>query len=153
MDWLGAHQWAVWLSVAGLLAVAEMLSLDFILLMLAGGAVAGMVTSLVTGSVVIQVIVAAVVAVGLLGVLRPSLLHRLHQGPELVLGHRTLLGKQGIVTEEITDAHPGRITVLGEDWQARAYDEMTTIAPGETVDVLEIRGATAYVHPVPRLES
>ena len=28
-----------------------------------------------------------------------------------------------------------------------------SIEPGSTVEVLEIRGATAYVHPVPSIES
>lgn len=153
MGWLAEHQWAVWLCLAAVLAVAEMVSLDFILIMLAGGALAGMLTSVVTDSIVIQVVVAAVVSVGLIGLLRPSLLQRLHAGPELVLGHRQLLGKQGLVTQEISPSNPGRISVAGEDWQARPYDDLTTIAAGETVDVLEIKGATAYVHPLPRLES
>ena len=48
---------------------------------------------------------------------------------------------------------PGRIRLAGEIWSAAPYDEDLTIAPGETVEVFEIRGATAYVHPVPTLES
>ena len=40
----------------------------------------------------------------------------------------------------------------GQEWSAQPYDETLTIEPGETIEVLEIRGATAYVHPVPRLE-
>ena len=44
---------------------------------------------------------------------------------------------------------PGRIRLAGEIWSAAPYDENLTIEPGETVEVFEIRGATAYVHPVP----
>ena len=44
------------------------------------------------------------------------------------------------------------VKVTGETWTAQPYDETLTIAPGETIEVLEIRGATAYVHPIPRLE-
>ena len=38
MDWLGDHAWALWLSLAFLLAVAEIASLDLVLIMLAVGA-------------------------------------------------------------------------------------------------------------------
>jgi membrane protein implicated in regulation of membrane protease activity len=48
---------------------------------------------------------------------------------------------------------PGRIRLAGEIWSAQPYDDTVTIEPGETVDVLQIKGATALVHPVPRLES
>ena len=46
----------------------------------------------------------------------------------------------------------GRIRVGGEIWSATPYDDMTTIEAGETVEVLQIRGATALVHPIPSLE-
>ena len=44
------------------------------------------------------------------------------------------------------------VTGFGEIWSAQPYDETLTIEPGETVEVFEIRGATAYVHPIPRLD-
>ena len=47
---------------------------------------------------------------------------------------------------------PGRIKAGGEIWTALPYDENVRIAPGETVEIFEIRGATAYVHPVGTLE-
>ena len=40
-DWLGDNAWAIWLSLAFLLAVAEIMSLDLVLIMLAVGALAG----------------------------------------------------------------------------------------------------------------
>ena len=58
-----------------------------------------------------------------------------------------------MVTQEITENDHGRIKLAGEIWSAAPYDENVTIAPGETVEVLQIKGATAYVHPVPRLEN
>jgi membrane protein implicated in regulation of membrane protease activity len=48
---------------------------------------------------------------------------------------------------------PGRIRLAGEIWSAQPYDETLSIEAGETVEVFEIRGATAFVHPLPRLES
>lgn len=145
--------WQAWFGAAVLLAAAETMGTDFILLMLAIGAVAGLVTALVTGSVVIQVIAFAGVSVAMLALVRPSVVKRLHRGPDLVQGHDKLLGTQGRVTHEITGLQTGRVVLDGETWSAAPYDEHLVIAPGETVEVLEIRGATAYVHPVPQLDS
>ena len=96
---------------------------------------------------------AAAASVAMLALLRPNLVKKLHQGPELRLGHGKLVGRQGIVTEQISAFAPGRVRLSGEIWTAEPYDESLTIGPGETVEVLEIRGATAYVHPIPSLDS
>ena len=153
MDWLGDNLWAAWAGAAVLLGVAEMLSLDLVLIMVAVGAVAGMVMALVGAPVAAQVLVAAAVSVAMLGLVRPAIAKRFHGGPELTLGHGKLVGQQGLVTERITSMTPGRIKLAGEIWSAQPYDETLVIEPGETVDIMQIKGATALVHPVPRLES
>ncbi|HWM73971.1 MAG TPA: NfeD family protein [Nocardioides sp.] len=153
MDWLGDNMWAAWLGAAALLGVAEMLSLDLVLIMLAVGALAGMVLAIVGAPVGIQILVALGVSVAMLGVVRPTLAKRLHGGPDLNLGHGKLVGQRGVVTEAITENQHGRVKLAGEIWSAAPYDENVTIAAGETVEVLQIKGATAYVHAVPRLEA
>jgi membrane protein implicated in regulation of membrane protease activity len=152
MDWLRDNMWEAWLGLAILLGVAEMFSLDLILLMLAVGAIAGMVTAALSAPVVAQVLVAAAASVAMLGVVRPGLVKRFHSGPELRLGHGKLVGERGVVTEPITSVEHGRIKLAGEVWSAAPYDETITIPVGETVEVLQIRGATAFVHPVPTLD-
>ena len=153
MDWLMRHLWEAWLGLAIVLGVAEMFSLDLILIMLAVGAVAGMLTGLVGGAFILQVLVAAGASVAMLALVRPSIVKHLHTGPELSLGHGKLVGTQGIVLTDITGLATGRIKIGGEEWTALPYDETLTITAGETVEVFEIRGATAYVHPIPTLES
>jgi len=152
MDWLSDHLTAVWLGVAILLGVAELASMDLILLMLAAGALVGMLVSLGAGFAV-SAIAAAIASVACLALVRPALVKRLHTGPELSLGHGKLVGQQGRVTERITGLEAGRIKIGGEIWSALPYDESLTIEPGSTVEVLQIRGATAYVHPVASIES
>ena len=116
------------------------------------GALVGMLVSLGAGFAV-SAIAAAIASVACLALVRPALVKRLHSGPELSLGHGKLVGQQGMVTERITGLEAGRVKVGGEIWSAKPYDETLVIEPGSTVEVLEIRGATAYVHPVPSLES
>ena len=144
---------AVWLGAAILLGIAEMASLDLILAMLALGAVTGMISVLLGAGFAVSAIVAAIASVACLALVRPTLVKRLHSGPELSLGHGKLVGQQGLVTQRITGMEPGRVKVGGEIWSASPYDETIAIEPGDTVEVLEIRGATAYVHPVPSIDS
>ena len=153
MDWLMRHLSEAWLGLAIALGVAEMFSLDLIVGMLAIGALVGMVLALADVPVAIQVLGAAGASVAMLALVRPSMMKRLHSGPELELGHNKLVGTQGIVLAEMSGLSTGRIKIGGEDWSARPYDETMTIPAGETVEVLAIKGATAYVHPVARLES
>jgi len=152
MDWLRDHLTETWLALAVVLGVAEMFSLDLVLAMLATGALAGMTTSFFVDSLVVQALVAIITSVGMLAVVRPGLARKLHKGPELRLGHGKLVGTQGTVTETVAVGSPGRVRLAGDVWSAQPYDETLTIESGETVEVFEIRGATAYVHPVPRLE-
>lgn len=148
MDWLRDHLWEVWLGAAFALALAELVSLDLFLLMLAGGALAGVLTALVTDNLVVQVLVASATAVLLLGAVRPALVRRLHGGPDLVLGPANLVGSRGIVTQQIAADHPGRVKLGGESWLAVSPGAESEIETGRAVEVVAIVGATAHVRPV-----
>jgi membrane protein implicated in regulation of membrane protease activity len=153
VDWLGNHLAAAWLVLAVALGVAELVSLDLILIMVAVGAIVGALAALASFPFVLQVLLAAGASAAMLALVRPNLVKKLHQGPDLVTGTGKLVGQQGVVTEELSIHHPGRVKVGGEIWSACPYDESLTIAPGATVEVFAIRGATAYVHPVGELMS
>ncbi|MFN8196314.1 MAG: NfeD family protein [Nocardioidaceae bacterium] len=151
VDWLRDHLPEAWLGLAIVLGVAEMFSLDLILAMLAAGALVGMLAAIIGLPFAVQVIAGAAASVAALALVRPSLVKRLHNGPDLKTGHIKLVGREGVVTQQITTHNPGRIKLAGEIWTAEPYDDSLVIEPGETVQVLEIRGATAFVHPVPRI--
>jgi membrane protein implicated in regulation of membrane protease activity len=153
VEWLGDHLWAAWLVLAVALGVAEMVSLDLILVMVAVGAIVGALAALASFPIILQVLLAAGASTAMLALVRPELVKKLHSGPDLVTGMNKLVGQQGVVTEELTAHHPGRVKLAGEIWSACPYDDSLTIAPGEKVEVFAIRGATAYVHPVGELMS
>ena len=140
MDWLGDHLWAGWLALALVLGAAELASLDLVLLMLAVGAIAGAISASIGLALVLQVLIAAGASVAMLALVRPNLVRRLHTGPDLQLGHGKVVGHQALVTEVVK--------LDGEIWSARPYDESLTIKAGETVEVLAMKGATVFVHPV-----
>ena len=144
------QEWQAWLGVAIALGVAELFSLDLVLLMMAVGAVVGMAAALVGLPFAIQALAAVAAAVGMLALVRPNIVKRLHSGPELRLGHAALVGKQGVVVDEVS-SQGGQVRIGGELWTARPYDDTAVIEPGAKVDVFEIKGATAYVHKVPEI--
>ena len=148
MDWLGDHLWAGWLALAVALGAAELASLDLILLMLAVGAIAGAISAGIGLPFVLTVLIAGGASVAMLGLVRPNLVKKLHSGPDLQLGHSKLVGRQALVTEDVTSLTPGRVKLAGEIWTAEPYDDSLTIKAGQTVEVLAMKGATVYVHPV-----
>ncbi len=153
MDWISDHLWAGWLALAVLFGVLELVSMDLFLVMLAGGAVVGAVTALLGGPLPLQIVLAMISSVGLLGLIRPNVVRRLHSGPDLKVGAEALIGKRATVLRELTHATPGRVKIGGEEWTAAPYDEDDRIEAGEVVDVVQIKGATAYVLRVHRLGS
>ena len=148
-DWF--DDWQAWLALSILLGVAELFSLDLVLLMLAGGALVGVLVALLGLPVAVQIIAAVAASVGMLALVRPSVVRRLHTGPELTLGHAALVGKQAVVVSEVS-ADAGQVRINGELWTARPYDETRIIPQGARVDVLQIKGATALVHEIPQLD-
>ena len=153
MDWLSDNLWAGWLALAVAFAALELVSLDLFLIMLAGGALVGTLTALLGGPVALQIVLALISSVALLAVIRPGVVKRLHSGPTLRTGAEALIGKRATVLRELAHNTPGRVKIGGEEWTAEPYDEDDRIEIGEVVDVVQIKGATAYVLRVHRLES
>jgi membrane protein implicated in regulation of membrane protease activity len=145
--WLnqGMPAWLIWLIGSGLLAVAEIFTLDLVLLMFAG---AGLVTAGVAvlgAPVLAQLITFVVVSVGLLFVVRPVAARHLHnRTPEQVDGAQVYIGRLGVVSERV-DEHSGRIKIGGDEWSAVTQTSIEQFDVGATVRVMEIRGATAVV--------
>jgi membrane protein implicated in regulation of membrane protease activity len=153
MEWLQDNAWAVWLAAAMLLGVAELASLDLVLLMLAAGCLVGAGVAAAELPFLVQALAAALASTAMLLLVRPSVVHRLHSGPTLVQGHAALVGQEGFALSEVDARGAGQVKLAGEVWTARPYDETAVIPSGARVQVFEIRGATAYVHEVPELWS
>jgi membrane protein implicated in regulation of membrane protease activity len=138
--------WIIWLCVAIVLGIAEIFSLTFVLLMFAGGAVAASLTAAVGAPIAIQAAVFVVVsALALVGV-RPYTrkLRDSRTGPDADIGLQALDGAAAVVLERVDKQH-GLIKVHGQEWTARALDAEQSFEPGDEVNIVEIRGATAIV--------
>lgn len=137
--------WVIWLIAAGVLAGAELLTLDLVLLMLAGGALGGVAVAAVGLPVGLQLAAFVVVALGLLVFVRPlAKRHLTSRTPEQIDGAETYVGKVAVVTQRV-DHMDGRIRFGADDWSAVSQSREETFEVGSTVRVMQIRGATAVV--------
>jgi membrane protein implicated in regulation of membrane protease activity len=137
--------WLLWLIAGGLFAAGEVASLDLVLLMFTGGAVAGMTVALLGGLVAFQLIAFIVVSVGLLALVRPIATKHLTQSTRPQIdGVQTVVGRTAKVTRPV-DRHSGRIKLGADEWSARTQHSGETFDVGTTVRILEIEGATAVV--------
>lgn len=125
--------------------------MEFFTLTLVFGLLAGaaLVTAVVAGlgaAVPFQFAAFGLTAgVGLVA-LRPIAKRHLELPPASRDGSDALVGRSAVVMREVSETG-GLVHLSGEDWSARPYDEDLVIPPGVRVDVFEIDGATALVHP------
>jgi membrane protein implicated in regulation of membrane protease activity len=140
------HSWIVWLIVAAVLGVAELLTTTLAFGLLAIAAAAAAVVGAFHLSFALQLAVFAVAAGAGLGFVRPIAIKHIKQPPALRTGVAALVGRSAIVLEEVTE-HGGRVRIDGEEWSSRPYDETLIIPVGTKVDVMQIKGATVLVYP------
>jgi len=134
----------IWFAGGVLLAAAEALSGDFVLLMIGGGAIAAGVAMFLGAPLWLAAIVFAVVSVGLVFGLRPVLKRHLLSSPTVPTGIEALRGREATVIRAFGN-DGGQVRLGGQVWTARPADENDTFRTGESVIVQEIDGATAVV--------
>jgi membrane protein implicated in regulation of membrane protease activity len=133
------------LIIGVVLAVAELFTLDFVLIMLGGGALVASLSAAVGAPVPVQLLAFAASSVLGLVAVRPAIKRRLHRRSEnKPMGVEAIEGTEATVIEEVAEGR-GMVKIGGELWSARPYDATQVIPPGELVRVVEIRGATALV--------
>src|SRR5215472_15099022 len=138
--------WIIWLIVAAVLGVAELLTMTFAFGLIAIAAVVAAVVAAVHLDLALQLAAFVAAAGAGLGVVLPIANRHRKQPPPLRTGAAALVGRSAIVLEEVTE-HGGRVRIDGEEWSSRAYDDSLVIPVGTKVDVMQIDGATALVYP------
>jgi membrane protein implicated in regulation of membrane protease activity len=137
-------EWVVWLIAAVAFAVGEVLTMGFFLAPFAVGALVATIVAAAGGGFVISGLVFLAVSTAAFLGLRPVARRHMKLPAQLRTGTAALIGRTGTVVEKV-DADAGAVRIDGEVWTARPYDEDETYEPGQRVQVLQIRGATALV--------
>jgi membrane protein implicated in regulation of membrane protease activity len=139
----------VWLILGIVLIIAEVVSGDFVLIMLGLGALFGAGSAALTGNTLIDVAVFAITSVGMLVLARPALKRRFLAGPNIRMHTDALIGARAVVLSTV-DFESGQVKLGGDVWSARSMSQdHPPIAPGTSVTVVEISGATAVVAAEP----
>lgn len=136
----------VWLIVAAMLGVAELMTTTFALGIIAVGALVAAGAAALHLGLPFQLIAFVVASAAGLGFVLPIARRHVRQPPLLRTGPAALVGRSASVLEEVT-RNGGRVRIGGEVWSARSYDESLVIPVGRIVDVMQIDGATALVYP------
>ena len=137
-------EWAVWLVLAALLGVAEVLTLTFFLGAVALGAVLAAAAAAAGLNLLFQLVAFVLGSVLSLWLLRPIARRHVHTPPAIRTGAAALVGKRAVVVQRVDD-HGGRVRIEGEEWSARAFFDGHVMEEGARVEVAKIEGATALV--------
>jgi membrane protein implicated in regulation of membrane protease activity len=139
------HFW-VWLALAGIFVVLEILTMSLIFASFALAALIGALAAALWIHSIAQWLGFAIAAVLTLAVLRPfarKYLFAKSSGSQT--GFDLLIGAVGICLTEV-NADGGRIRLHNETWSARTMED--SIEQGHRVIVTSIDGAVALVVPV-----
>jgi membrane protein implicated in regulation of membrane protease activity len=130
----------LWVIVAALFGIGEMLTTSLFLAPFAVGALGAAIVAAASW------IVFFVVSLLTLAVLRPIARSHRRMPPQIRTGTAALIGKHAIVLERIENYEGvGCVKIDGEVWTARSLHDDQVIERGTRVEVVDIKGATALV--------
>lgn len=138
------ESWWMWMILAAVFVIGEMLTAGFFLLWFGiGAAVAGLLDLLGLGAGW-QLVTFIVVSLGLFAVSRRFAERFTHKQPPGI-GANRLIGKKGVVVQQIDDVKAsGRVTIDGEEWRARS-EAGDSIPPDTAVEVVALDGTRVVV--------
>lgn len=134
----------IWLIVAAVMIVAEIVSLGLTSIWFAGGALVAAVIAQCGGHWALQLVCFAAVSVLLLVFTRPLLAK--HMMKENVKTNvESLIGEKAVVKERIDNLKSeGVVLVNGLEWTSRSVDD-SVIDAGTKVEIVEVKGVKLIV--------
>ena len=138
--------WQVWLIIAGLFFIGEIITVGFLVFWFGVGALLAMITSFFTSNIIIQTTVFVISSAILLLITKPFVKKFVDIKPTNTNAF-SIIGKKALVTKEINSHSVGQIKINGEVWSAESENE-ETIAEGSEVEILQIKGVKAIVKAI-----
>lgn len=136
--------WQIWLIIAGLFFIGEMLTVGFLIFWLGVGALIAMLASFFTDNIIIQTSIFVISSVVLLLATKPFV-KKFVDIKKTNTNVFSIVGKKAVVIKEINSINStGQIKVNGEVWSAES-DGDETIEEGSEVEIIEVRGVKAIV--------
>ena len=139
--------WYVWLILAGVFVIGEVLTSGFLIFWLGLGALIAMAVSFITDNIIIQTTVFLISSVILILATKP-LVKKFANTETVKTNVSSIIGKKGLVTKDINSINStGQVKVDGELWSAIGENDME-ISKGTEVEVVEIKGVKVIVTPI-----
>lgn len=141
--------WQIWLIIAGLCFIAEMMTVGFFIFWFGIGALLSLLTSLIfPENLVLQAVVFVVSSVILLILTKPIVNKFIGKDKKNETNAYSIIGKKALVIQDINPTHSvGQIKISGEVWSAKTLDG-SNIEKGKEVQILSIEGVKAIVEPI-----
>ena len=139
-------QWVIWLIVAGVFFIGEIITTGFLIFWLGIGAILAMLISFVTDNVLIQIAVFVITSIILIVLTKPFV-KKFVDKKSVATNSYSLIGRKAIVIENIDFAEAkGKVKINGEVWSAKATND-ENIPKGTEVEITEITGVKLVVKP------
>lgn len=139
--------WQIWLIVAGVCLIIEIMTVGFLIFWFAIGALFAMIVSFFTNNLIIQTSVFVLSSGILIFATKPFVKNFVNKKDSIKTNVYSIVGKTGIVTKDIDTIQAlGQVKVDGEIWSAIGLND-TTISQGTEVEIKEIKGVKAIVTP------
>ena len=140
--------WHIWLIVAGVCFIIEMITIGFLIFWFGIGALITMIVSLIfPENILLQATVFVISSTSLIFLTKPFVEKFTKKDKKVATNAYSIIGKKGIVVQDINEAHGvGQIKVAGEVWSAKTTDGLV-IEKGSQVEVIKIDGVKAVVEP------
>ena len=140
--------WQLWLIIAGICLILEIITVGFLIFWFAIGALLAMIVSFFTENVIIQMSVFVISSTILIFATKPFVQKFVNKKDSIKTNVYSTVGKTGIVTQDIDSIQAlGQIKVDGEVWSAIGINDMN-IPQGTEVKIKEIKGVKAIVSPI-----
>lgn len=134
----------IWIALAALFFIGEMLTTGFFLLWFGVGASVSAVLNYLGFDPLVQFVAFIIISLVLIGISRPFAKRITKDSPKKAAADR-LIGKEALVIEEVAPHKGGLVKIDGDIWKAVAAQ---TIAGGETVNIEGIEGTKLVVKPI-----
>ena len=139
--------WQIWLIIAGVCLIGEIMTNGFLVFWLSIGALLSMVVSFFTDNVIIQTAVFVISSAILIFATKPFV-KKFAKTKDVKTNAFSIIGQNGIVTKDIDSINSkGQVKIDGETWSAVGKNDMD-IPKGTEIEVVEIKGVKAIVKPV-----
>lgn len=139
--------WQIWLIIAGLFIIGEMLTVGFLVFWLAIGSLVAMVVSIFAPDAIILQTAVFVISSSLLILFTKPIVDKYITRKTVPTNIDTLIGKKAkvIVDINLLDG-TGQVKVNGEIWSAKTNNE-EIISQGTEVEILQVDGVKLLVEP------